>query len=113
MDPYEEYMATQYGGYKPPVAAAPSLASAASPWLQGAGLLSSAFGTLLQSQQADRNYELELRKWKEEQQRQTRMDAANAAQLQTQNGLSAGQYSRSLSGDIEDPYIKYAKALGL
>lgn len=90
-----------------------TMATAVSPWLQGAGLLSSAYGTYLQSQQADRDYELALQKWKEDQQRQNRMDAAAAAQLQTQNGLAAGQYSRSLSGDIEDPYIKYARALGL
>jgi len=67
----------------------------------------------LQSQQADQDYQFALQQWKTEQARQTRMDAQNTAQTQTQNGLAAGQYANSLSGNIEDPYIKYARALGL
>jgi len=83
------------------------------PILQGVGAVSNAYGAYLQSQQAERDYQQAIRAWQEEKDRQARLDAASTQQQQVQNGLSGGTYARSMSQDIQAPYLQYARSLGL
>lgn len=90
------------------------------PWLQNAGALSniagtgfSAYGAYQQAQQARKQYEMALRAWNEDQKRQREMDAINEQQRGINNSLNAGQYATAQANDIEDPYIQYARSLGL
>lgn len=76
------------------------------------GGASSAYGSYLQSQQADQQYQLALDAWQQEQERQKRMDAQNQQQQAFQNSVTTGQYATAQAKDIQDPYIQYARALG-
>lgn len=78
-----------------------------------AGAGASAYGTLLQSQQADSDYARAMQAWQAEKERQARMDIEARQQQTMQNGLAGGQYARSLSNDIQAPYLNYARGLGL
>jgi len=98
----------------------PYQVSQVAPWLQNAGAASGLVGTVVgaygqyqQAQQAQKQYELALQAWREEQARQKRMDAQNEQQRQINNTLNAGQYATSQINDTEDPYILYARQLGL
>ena len=83
------------------------------PILQAAGIASSAYGSYLQSQQADRQYQLSLQAWQQEQERQKRLDAQSLQQQGVQNGLAAGSYATSQVKDAGSSYLDYARRLGL
>jgi hypothetical protein len=94
--------------------------SQVAPWLQNAGAAAgiagtglSAYGNLVASRQAQGQYEMALAAWREEQERQKRMDAQAEQQRQINNTLNAGQYATGQINDTEDPYIAYARQLGL
>lgn len=84
-----------------------------SPILQGAGIAASAYGSYLQSQQADQQYQLALQAWQQEQERQKRLDAQNLEQQGVQNGLAAGNYATNQVKDAGSSYLDYARRLGL
>lgn len=73
----------------------------------------SAYGAYQQAQQAQKQYEMAIQAWQEEQARQRRKDAQDEQQRGINNSLNAGQYASAQANDIEDPYIAYARALGL
>lgn len=79
----------------------------------GIGAATSAYGTYVQSQQAEADYERAMQAWREEEARARRSEAANAQQRMLQNNLTSGNYARSLSQDIQAPYMAYARGLGL
>lgn len=94
--------------------------SQVAPWLQNlgaganvAGIGASAYGSYLQAQQADKQYQMALQAWQQEQSRQRKMDANAMQQQGMQNNMAAGNYASGQADDIEDPYIAYAKRLGL
>lgn len=94
--------------------------SQVAPWLQNAGAVAdlagtglSAYGNLVASRQAQKQYEMALQAWRDDQARQQRMDAQNENQRQINNSLNVGQYASGQANDIEDPYIAYARSLGL
>lgn len=94
--------------------------SQVAPWLQNAGAAAGlagtavgAYGQHLQAQQAQKQYELALQAWRQDQERQKRMDAQAEQQRAIGNSLNAGQYATNQINDIEDPYIAYARSLGL
>lgn len=100
---YPDYgMTPQAGGFLPYV----------NPIAGVLGVASNAYGSYLQSQQADKQYEESMRRYNEEVARQKQMDLQTQQQQSLQNSLSTGQYARNLSNDIENPYIAYSKALG-
>lgn len=76
----------------------------------GAGV--SAYGTYVQSQQADADYARAMQAWREEEARQRRNEAMQAQQQQIQNSMAGGNYARSLSQDIQAPFVAYSRALG-
>lgn len=94
--------------------------SQVSPWMQNtaaavgiAGTGLSAYGQYQQAQQAQKQYEMALQAWREEQERQRRQDAQAEQQRQINNSLNLGQYASGQADDIEDPYIAYARQLGM
>jgi len=112
MDPYEQYMSGNHalatpggggGSFLPYVAPITSLL----------GTASSAYGSYLQSQQMDKQYEESIRQYNEEKARRDRQDAQALRQQSLQNSLSTGQYAANRSNDIQTPYVGYAKMLGL
>lgn len=101
-------------------AAAQPPVSQVAPWLQNAGAAAglagtavSAYGQYQQSQQARKQYEMALQAWREDQERQKRMDAQAQQQQGFQNALTSGQYATGQINDIQDPYLAYSRMLGL
>jgi hypothetical protein len=92
------------------------MAGAAAGAAAGAEILGtavSAYGAYQQAQQARKQYQMALQAWQQEQARQGRMDANTEQQQGLNNAMSVGNYAQGMSRDIEDPYIAYARALGL
>jgi hypothetical protein len=81
--------------------------------IAGAGVLANAHGSYLQSQQADKQYQMAVRAWEEERRRQRKMDEQGLAQQALGNSMAAGQYAQNQANDIQDPYVQYARRLGL
>jgi len=100
---------------------APAMPSpdAAIPWLQNAsaganilGTAISAYGQLQQAKQAEKNFEAAMQAWRQEQERQQRIDAEESRVRALNGSLAAGQYAMAHADDIEDPYVAYARSLG-
>lgn len=81
--------------------------------LGAAGTLAGAYGAYEQSQQAQKQYELMVKAWQAEQDRQARMDEDNRAQQQFTNALASAQYGQAVKRNDADDYAKYARAYGI
>lgn len=111
-----------FGGYGQaaapvsPAQQAPGLMSSILPYVNPiagvVGTVSNAYGSYLQSQQAEKQYEEAVRQFNEEKARRDRMDVEARQQQALQNSLSTGQYAANRSADIQTPYVGYARALG-
>ncbi len=86
------------------------------PYLEGGlGLLGTgmqAYGTYQQGQQAQKQYELAVRAWQAEQDRQQRMDEDNRQQQLLSNVMAGGTYAQGLTKNAQDAYGTYARQVG-
>lgn len=73
----------------------------------------SAYGAYKQAQQAQKQYEMAVRAWQDDQARQKRLDEESTQQMGFNNAMSTGQYAGGQMQSIQDPYLAYAKMLGL
>ncbi len=77
----------------------------------GTGL--QAYGSYKQSQEAQRQYELMVKAWQAEQERQARLDADNRTQQAFTDALTSANYGQGVEKDAGDAYGTYAKQYGL
>lgn len=80
--------------------------------LQAVGMGLGAYGAYKQSKQAERDYAAAMENYRQEQERQKRMDAEQLKQNAFQNNLASGQYATNQIKDVVDPYVQYARAMG-
>lgn len=97
-------------GQPPAQAPGPSGLDYASFGLNLLGGLGGAYGTYLQAEQADDQFEEAKRMYEEEKSRQAQLDKQNRQQQQTNNVIGAGQYARGVIGDAYGSYSPWAKS---
>lgn len=113
-----------YGTYQPPSMpnmgvnsaapkAGPSGLDYASFGLDLLGGLTGAYGTYLQSEQADKQNEQAMQAYRDQQARQQEIDRQNLQQQQTNNTMNAGQYAQNLEKDVYGTYSPWARSAGL
>lgn len=110
-----------YGSYQPqapalsapPPAPGPSGLDYASFGMNLLGGLGNAYGTYLQSQQAEKQNEQAMQAYQEQMARQQEMDKQNQQQQQTNNTLNAGQYAQGLEKDVYGTYSPWARSAGI
>lgn len=83
------------------------------PYLLAGGLALQGYGTYMQNDQAEKQYELQLQAYNAERDRQAR-EEENARQQQLLNNLMAGgNYAQGLVKNAQSAYGSYARQVGL
>lgn len=77
------------------------------------GGLGGAYGTYLQSEQANDQHEDAMRAYREQQERQQEIDRQNLQQQAVNNNMNAGQYAQGLEKDVYGTYSPWARSAGL
>lgn len=88
-------------------------AASGNPYLAAAGIGLSAYGSYEASQDAQKQYELMVRAWQADQERQARLDEQNRQQQQLTNALTEANYGQGVKKDAASQYGSYARAYGL
>lgn len=95
-------------------------AAAMNPYMQGAqlgtGLLGvglNAYGTYEQNKQAQKQYEMAVRQWEAEQERQRRREEADRQQQILNNVMAGGTYAQGAVKNAQSAYGSYAQQTGL
>jgi hypothetical protein len=83
------------------------------PYIAGAGLALTGYGTYQQGDAAQRQYELAVKAWQEEKERQQREEQNQMQQQILTNAMSGGNYSQGLVKNAQSAYGTYARQVGL
>lgn len=88
-------------------------AASGNPYLAAAGIGLSAYGSYQQAGDAQQQYELMVKAWQADQDRQKRIDEEVRRQQQLTNALTEANYGQGVKKDAASQYGSYARAYGL
>jgi hypothetical protein len=83
------------------------------PYIAAAGIATSAYGDYAQGQESEKQYEKAMAAWRDEKDRQARMDEESRRQVFFQNMVGTGNYASQQQREAANPYFAYASGLGL
>lgn len=83
------------------------------PYLLGAGIALQGYGSYQQGQQAEKQYELAVRAYEQEQDRIRREEEARRQQQLLTNVMAGGNYAQGLVRNAQSAYGTYARQAGL
>lgn len=83
------------------------------PLIAAAGIGLNAYGSYQQSDTAQKQYELAVKAWQEEQDRKQREEENNRQQQLLTNVMAGGNYAQGTVKNAQNAYGSYARQIGL